>query len=174
MICPKCGADLVQSHGKADAPVLFVGEFPGQEEINRGVAFIGETGRILETELARYGFPPKDRLLTNLWLHDPDRGKGTKTLVTTPCFEWSVANLLETMKGRKGVLLMGNDFANIFLHTGVMKMSGLQIRSPLWDENLIVYLSPNPAVCMHGGVGEFRLALQNFRRAVYGQKDSTG
>jgi hypothetical protein len=64
----------------------------------------------------------------------------------------------------KAVLLMGVGPLQVFIKDAkVMEYSGLQIHSDLVSCKLIM-VSPNPAIILHGTIGEFRLALDKFVR----------
>ena len=70
---PSCrGCDLyrhatqvVFSSGRTDAPVVFVGEQPGDVEDRQGQPFVGPAGAVLTRALADVGIAPDDAYLTN-------------------------------------------------------------------------------------------------------------
>ncbi len=85
---PKCGAcgiyKLCKSpkmpyRGKGGRKILIVGEAPGEEEDNRGIQFIGKTGKLLEETLRKFGIDMRrDCWLTNSLICRPP-GNATPT-----------------------------------------------------------------------------------------------
>ena len=63
--CPLANCAKVVARGPLDAPVVIVGQSPGAEEIQRGVPFVGPSGRILVQALAEAGFDESELLFTN-------------------------------------------------------------------------------------------------------------
>ena len=152
--CPVCGSTLVEPYGDSD--ILLVGEFPGDKEMQRGVAFVGEAGAILSYELNRVGIDLWACRVTNLWQHYQNKEIG--------CFEYGLKSLTMEMAGRK-VLLMGSELANYFLGEKVSKLYGLEVQSPLFPRSIqFAMVAPNPAIALHQPVGELRLSLQKFAR----------
>jgi uracil-DNA glycosylase len=60
---------VVFSSGAADAPVVFVGEQPGDVEDRRGQPFVGPAGAVLARALAEVGIDPEQTYLTNAVKH---------------------------------------------------------------------------------------------------------
>jgi uracil-DNA glycosylase len=74
--CQKCGlsktrVNVVVGRGSTSATVLFIGEAPGKSEDVLGRAFIGESGKLLDTLLKRSGIPPENCFYTNTVLCRP-------------------------------------------------------------------------------------------------------
>jgi uracil-DNA glycosylase len=155
----KCGKLLIPPVGLSTSKVMLVGEFPGTAEIIKGIPFIGPTGDILKAEMARAGLTFISTWLTNLWRHAKDEKGCDVTL--------HMNALAQEMKGREFVLLMGSDLTKILWNTGVMELSGLEMKHDLFPGTRL-FVSPNPAIVMHGPVGEFRLAVERFAHAVNG------
>jgi uracil-DNA glycosylase len=161
MTCEICNKPTIRDGGNVNSPIILAGEFPGMEEINKGVAFVGRTGEILKAEMIRAGIAPKDVCLTNLWLHDPDRLKNGKPNNNTPCYSHLTNIFLKKIANRKLVLLMGSDFG--WLYGGdTIGNSGLEVEY----DDMMFMVSPNPAIVMHSCVGEFRLALEKFAQKI--------
>jgi DNA polymerase len=51
------GRRLVPGHGPLDAPLVVVGEAPGEEEARQGVPFVGPSGQMLQWLFTRAGLP---------------------------------------------------------------------------------------------------------------------
>lgn len=155
----KCGKQLIQAIGPVSSDFLLIGEFPGHHEIVQGIPFVGPTGDILRGELARAGLSYHDCRLTNLWQHAKDEKECDIAL--------HLNVLAKEMLKRPYILLMGSDLTKLFFNTGVMELSGLEIKHDSFPKSRI-FVSPNPAIVMHGPVGEFRLAIERFVEAAHG------
>lgn len=157
--CEVCGQRIVPASGPVDSDVLLVGEFPGRDELDRGVPFVGEAGRILEYELFLVGLNMRDFRLANLWQHPkPDK----MNEISQQCFDRFVVDLIKEMRGRK-VLLMGSENANTFLRWKISDCSGLLVESPLFPKDVVfVQACVNPAAALHENVGELRNGIQKF------------
>lgn len=157
--CPVCYTPLVRASGNPQARILLVGEYPGIEEKRKGFAFAGETGRILERELARVGMPSSMCWLTNLWRHEPNKNKD--------CYNRFVNELLHEMEKFPAVFLMGSDLVQLFQEGDVSSWCGMDADSLLIPKSVKVCIySPNPAIVTHGAVGELRFALGRFKHRV--------
>lgn len=62
---------LVPPSGPRDAPVMLVGEAPGQQEAARGVPFTGPAGQLLDTLLRAAQIPRSMCYVTNAVLYRP-------------------------------------------------------------------------------------------------------
>ena len=151
--CPVCGKLLVQPNGNLKSPILIVGEFPGLEEVKRGIAFVGRTGEVLQQELARQGIQVMTCALTNLWLHQKDE-KGCDP-------RWHLDQLVKQFTGRTHAILMGSDVTSAILGSKVMALAGLQVKIPDFPK-LRVWVSPNPAIVFRSPIGDLRLSIERF------------
>jgi uracil-DNA glycosylase family 4 len=160
-LCPVCHDNIVPAYGDEHSDILLVGEYPGMEEMRRGYPFTGRTGDVLSSELSRCGINMWSVRLTNLWQHDPTKDDG--------CFKYFLRDLLAEMAGRK-VLMMGRLMSTYFLHMNILDVSGMEMTSPLFPRSIqFVMFSPNPALCFHAPIGEFRLAIQKFVKKCKGE-----
>lgn len=156
--CPACAEPAIMPSGPKNSPVLIIGEFPGNDEMEHGRPFTGKTGKILRAELRRIGIEFMLCRVTNLWMHLPNGDES--------CFKAGLDAVLEEAKGRKAILLIGSECADVFLGKGVMEVAGLETESTVLSSDLIM-ASPNPAMVFqpNQGVGEVRFALQKFADA---------
>jgi uracil-DNA glycosylase family 4 len=153
--CPNCGDLLINPSGPQSSPYLFVGEFPGMEEIRQGNTFVGITGSILNRELARIGLQLSACRSINLWQH-----------AKNDCdLEFHINKLTQEIRKHKYVLLMGSDVTQVLLGKNVMDISGMKVKIALFPK-IVFYASPNPAILLHAPIGEFRLALQRFKKEI--------
>jgi DNA polymerase len=69
--CVRCELAKTRSHtvfarGSADAPLVFIGEGPGQEEDKEGLPFVGPAGKLLDRMIAAMGFARDDVYICNV------------------------------------------------------------------------------------------------------------
>jgi uracil-DNA glycosylase len=64
---------LIRGEGPLDAPVMLIGEAPGEEEVKQGRPFVGPSGQLLIRLLAEAGVPHPRQLcyITNVILYRP-------------------------------------------------------------------------------------------------------
>ena len=68
----------VFGHGKAKAPIMLVGEQPGDQEDRAGLPFVGPAGRLLARALDDAGIDPASTYQTNAVKHFKFTRKGGK------------------------------------------------------------------------------------------------
>lgn len=147
--CPICEYKLVPPIGPPNSTTLLVGEFPGDEEIKKGIPWIGEAGKILKAELQKAGISYTTCRATNLWMHR----------VNDFCdINVHIDKLMHEMKGRKYMLLMGSDLAKLFFNASVSDLTGT-IQTLNGVKTVVCY---NPAIALHSTIGEVRLAIRRF------------
>lgn len=103
----------VAGRGPQDAPLMVVGEQPGDQEDKAGEAFVGPAGKLLDRALDEAGIDPDSVFRTNVVKHFRwERGRSGKRLHKGPtrthvaaCGPWLVAEL--EMVRPRGVILLG-------------------------------------------------------------------
>jgi len=103
----------VPGDGPADAPVMVVGEQPGDREDREGLPFVGPAGRLLDRALDDAGLDPASVYRTNAVKHfrfDPGRAgkrihKGPTRVHVVACGPWLAAEL--DLVRPRGVVLLG-------------------------------------------------------------------
>jgi uracil-DNA glycosylase family protein len=103
----------VPGEGPMDAPVMVVGEQPGDQEDRQGRPFVGPAGKLLARALDEAGLDPETVYRTNAVKHfrwDPGRAgkrihKGPSRVHVAACGPWLVAEL--DMVRPRGVVLLG-------------------------------------------------------------------
>ena len=154
--CPVCNSDIVPAYGPLDSPVLVVGEFPGEIEMQKGIPFVGKTGGILRQELAVLGVELREWRRCNLWIHPANKNE--------ECLKYSATLVVEEAKGREAILLIGSDTVKFFANKPVSSVAGLRVKCPLLSAPLIM-ACPNPAMIFkRGRIGEVRMSLTKFVR----------
>jgi uracil-DNA glycosylase len=90
----------VFGEGPARAPMMFVGEQPGDREDRLGHPFVGPAGRVLHEAMARSAIAPRDVYVTNAVKHFKfvERGKRRihskpKTIEVRACKPWLDAEI---------------------------------------------------------------------------------
>lgn len=72
----KEATNLVFGKGKADAPILFVGEAPGRNEDLQGLPFVGAAGKNLDKLLHDVGLSLNDVYIANILKYRPPENRG--------------------------------------------------------------------------------------------------
>lgn len=165
--CPYCGRYLVSPNGPANSDILIVGEFPGEEEIQIGLPFVGKTGEVLRYELAVAGITIERTRLTNVWLHSELSNKAS---TYSMCFNHGMSAMMEELKSpRKGVLFLGSAIPPLFGLPPVTSISGILFDGiPMLGYSYMCMFMPNPAIVFHSSVGEVRHGLEVFSKALKG------
>ena len=85
------GCDLYQhatqtvfGEGRARAPMMLVGEQPGDSEDRLGHPFVGPAGKLLHTAMERAGIEPRDVYVTNAVKHFKFVERGKRRIHATP------------------------------------------------------------------------------------------
>ena len=95
--CPlwENATQTVFGEGKPRAPIMFVGEQPGDQEDREGHPFVGPAGRILDEGLAEAGIDRRQAYVTNVVKHFKWEPRGKRRLHKTPaqreieaCYQW--------------------------------------------------------------------------------------
>jgi DNA polymerase len=111
--CPlwRSGTQTVFGAGAARAPVMLVGEQPGDREDRQGKPFVGPAGRMLDKALAEAGIDPRHTYQTNVVKHFKWKAKGKRRIHQTPsklevdaCRPWLDAELERVRPNVVGVL----------------------------------------------------------------------
>jgi uracil-DNA glycosylase family protein len=103
---------VVFSAGNDRAPLVLVGEQPGDAEDRQGVPFVGPAGKVLQRALAEAGIAVADVYVTNAVKHFKFEERGKRRIHQKPsraevkaCGPWLAAEIDEL--GPRGILVMG-------------------------------------------------------------------
>ncbi|HST85014.1 MAG TPA: UdgX family uracil-DNA binding protein [Kineosporiaceae bacterium] len=127
---------VVFSAGNPHAPVVLVGEQPGDVEDQQGVPFVGPAGRLLRHVLEDAGIAQDDVYLTNAVKHFRFTERGKRRLHQAPdlghvsaCRAWLLTEL--RIVGPRLVVVLGATAAKSLLGTGfrVTRQRGVVIES---------------------------------------------
>jgi DNA polymerase len=109
--------------GQTDAPLMVIGEGPGQEEDQRGQPFVGRAGRLLDRMLAAAGLTDRVFITNTVFWRPPGNRTPTpaEQLVCAPFVERAVALVKPKM-----LLLAGGASAKAMLKTdqGILSLRG--------------------------------------------------
>jgi uracil-DNA glycosylase len=96
----KRGTQTVFGDGKKNAPLLFIGEQPGNEEDLEGAPFVGPAGRLLDKALAEAGIDRGLAYVTNVVKHFKWQPRGKRRIHEKPnaveitaCLPWLEAEI---------------------------------------------------------------------------------
>ena len=69
--CSNCGlragaTNVVISRGGRHAPLMIIGEAPGEQEDLKGLPFVGRSGQLLQNLIDSYGFTEEDYHICNI------------------------------------------------------------------------------------------------------------
>lgn len=177
--CPICGKKLILPTGNKDSKVLIIGEFPGKEEMIRGMPFSGEAGDVLKKELDRNKVSFRKLRVANVWFHKETKAKSRKKVdqqlakdLNKKCLNYFIEELLKEAVGKKAILLVGSESTKILAGRSVSEWAGLEIPVAYFD--CLVMCVPNPGQVFHAPLGEVRVSIRKFcnkikQRGYYGQ-----
>jgi uracil-DNA glycosylase len=125
----------VFSRGRADAPVMIIGEGPGAEEDARGEPFIGRAGQLLDRMLAAAGLTDRVFITNTVFWRPP--GNRTPSLEEQQVCAPFVERAIELVSP-KILLLLGGASAKAMLkrEEGILAMRGRWFEWRSTDESL--------------------------------------
>lgn len=109
--CRRCGlwreaTQTVFGAGPAQAPLMLIGEQPGDQEDRQGLPFVGPAGQLLRELLAQAGIPPELAYVTNTVKHFKFEPRGKRRLhkrasagEQAACRPWLAAELQRVRPG---------------------------------------------------------------------------
>src|SRR5215212_6963070 len=80
----KCGTQTVFGEGPLDAPILFVGEQPGDQEDIAGRPFVGPAGQLFDAALEKAGIDRSATYVTNAVKHFKFIQRGKRRIHNKP------------------------------------------------------------------------------------------
>ncbi len=120
----KTATNLVFTDGNEHAPVLFVGEGPGEEEDRQGLPFVGPSGKLLDKMLASIGLDRTGVLISNTVFWRPPGNRTPTPQETAICLPF-VERLIELVDPKILVTLGGPAAKSLLAQTtGVGRLRG--------------------------------------------------
>lgn len=137
----------VMGDGRDDAPLLLLGEQPGDKEDVAGEPFVGPAGKLLDKALAAAGIDPADVFKTNVVKHFRFSGtRGRQRIHKSPsrvhvaaCGPWLVAEL--DLVRPTGVVLLGGTAGKAVYGSG-FRVGETRGRMLEWPEAFAVRRPP--------------------------------
>jgi len=129
--CPlKIGAkNTVVYDGRADAPILLIGEGPGADEDAQGLPFVGRAGKLLDKMLEAAGFSRKANvLITNIVYWRPPGNRDPTPDEVAVCAPF-LTRLIQ-LKAPKLIATLGKSATQAMLGTddGIMRLRGRKLQ----------------------------------------------
>jgi uracil-DNA glycosylase len=144
-------SQTVFGHGHPDAPIMLVGEQPGDREDVEGLPFVGPAGRLLARALGDAGIDPELTYQTNAVKHFKFTRKSTKRRIhqkpnrteVVACRPWLVAEI-ETLQPQV-IVLLGATAAQAVLGTA-FRVSAHRGQLLHLSPETQIQLDPEPAM----------------------------
>jgi uracil-DNA glycosylase family 4 len=150
--CPQLAATrntVVFGSGNADADLMFVGEAPGAREDERGLPFVGQAGRLLDTLLEEIGLTRADVFVVNVLKCRPPGNRDPLPQEIDNCQDY-LFRQLELIEP-KVVCSLGN-FSTKLLRgdpTGITRLHGHEEIRMLGPRTLRLYPIYHPAAALY-------------------------
>jgi uracil-DNA glycosylase family protein len=155
----------VMGEGARHAPLMLVGEQPGDREDIEGHPFVGPAGRVLDQGLERAGISPHDAYITNVVKHFRYKARGKRRIHQKPdrwqinaCLPWLRAEL--TVVEPSALVCLGATAAQALLgsHIRIGKDRGRPIESDLAE---LVTITTHPSAILRSQDDAERKAAMN-------------
>jgi uracil-DNA glycosylase len=157
----------VMGEGARRAPLMLVGEQPGDREDIEGHPFVGPAGRILDQGLERAGISPRDTYITNVVKHFRYKARGKRRIHQKPdrwqinaCLPWLRAEL--TVVEPAVLVCLGATAAQALLGSQIRigKDRGRAMESDLAE---LVTITTHPSAILRAqGDAERKAAMEQF------------
>jgi DNA polymerase len=150
--CPQLASTrntVVFGSGNADADLMFVGEAPGAREDERGLPFVGQAGRLLDTLLEEIGLTRADVFVVNVLKCRPPANRDPLPQEIDNCQDY-LFRQLELIEP-KVVCSLGN-FSTKLLRgdpTGITRLHGHEEIRTLGPRTLRLYPLYHPAAALY-------------------------
>lgn len=168
LVCKLCSQSVVapqyplERTRKRSEPILgILGDKPHPDDYKTLRAFTDPFGkfvtdnRILRAELSRAGMFFGDFFATNVWGHEPVEDDAE--------LNWHLKQALAALKGCTLILALGSGATQALLGCNAGDVAGVWSKSSLFPKAKIMP-APHPRGLLRGTVGEFRLALERFKK----------
>ena len=150
--CTKCAlaetrTQVVFASGHPNAPLMIVGEAPGQNEDEQGLPFVGRSGDLLDELMEMIGLDRKNVYITNVVKCRPPKNRDPKPEEIEACTPYLRDQV--PLVDPQVVVTLGNFATKLLLPTeeGISKVRG---RSYEWWARWLVP-TYHPAAALRGG-----------------------
>jgi len=175
--CPlhRLGTQTVFGEGPVHAPLMLVGEQPGDHEDLQGRPFVGPAGQLLERALAQLQWPREKLYVTNAVKHFKYEWRGTRRMHKTPaqrelmaCNPWLQQEI--ALVQPQALVALGATAARAVMGAtvGVLEHRGRWLKRPHDGLPVLVTLHPSALLRYRGSDREaqLRLWLDDLRQAA--------
>ena len=135
--------NLVFADGNPAAPVMFMGEAPGEDEDRQGVPFVGVSGKLLDRMLASIGLDRTTAYISNIIFWRPPGNRTPTDAEIAACLPFAERHI--ALVKPKILVLLGGSAAKGLLRTkeGITRLRGKtgQYTPPGWDGSPITTLA---------------------------------
>jgi uracil-DNA glycosylase len=150
--CPQLAATrttVVFGCGDADADLMFVGEAPGRVEDERGLPFVGQAGRLLDTLLGEIGLAREDVFIANTLMCRPPGNRDPHPAELEHCHGYLMEKL--ALIRPRVVCTLGN-FATKLVRgepTGITRLHGREELRTIGVRTVRLYPLFHPAAALY-------------------------
>ncbi|MXP25370.1 UdgX family uracil-DNA binding protein [Altererythrobacter indicus] len=149
--CPigELPGQAVMGEGPADAPLMIIGEQPGDQEEMQGRPFVGPAGQVLSAHLAKAGIAREQAYLTNAVKHFKFTPRGKRRLHQTPTAKevdmcrWWVESERALVKP-KLILALGSSAARSLLGRTV-SLAAIRGRPQMLEDGSELWITTHPS-----------------------------
>ena len=106
---------LVFGIGAEDAPLMFVGEAPGEQEDKRGEPFVGPAGELLDKMIEAMGWTRQSVYITNVLMSRPPNNRNPQADEVAACLPFLDAKI--DLVAPRIIVALGRPSANTLLGT---------------------------------------------------------
>lgn len=149
--------------GPKQCDVMIIGEAPGQREDDSGRPFVGKSGQLLMSMLAKAGFEREDAFITNAVSCRPPDNKTPSKKEIAACRKWLQYQI--AMVKPKYVLTLGNvPLLSLLDITGIKKHRG----KPVKKDGMIILPTYHPSFALRDPTNQpiIERDIQSFRDIV--------
>jgi DNA polymerase len=143
---------VVFSAGNSRAPMVLVGEQPGDAEDRQGIPFVGPAGKLLQRALSEAGVAVGDVYVTNAVKHFRFTERGKRRIHATPqvshiqaCRPWLEAEL--TQVDPKLIVCLGATAARSLVGAGIrvtqQRGKVLELPTPVGERQVLATVHPS-------------------------------
>ena len=127
--CVKCPlhqsrTQTVFGEGDPDAPIMFIGEGPGQTEDEQGRPFVGRAGELLNKMIEAMGYQREQVYITNIVKSRPPNNRAPNPAEVSACWPY-LRRQIEIIRP-KAIVTLGGPAAKTLLETreGITRLRG--------------------------------------------------
>lgn len=160
-----CRTVKVASRGSEHPTVMFVGEAPGREEDQKGKAFVGPAGQLLEQAIKEYGLTPA--FITNVVRCNPPGDRQPRVDEVTACIPY-LKEEIRTMRPKVIVALGNTPLRALTGLTGVSSFSGTVVKE-VGGIKIFSLFHPSFILRVPGMLPKFEMHLRELERVVNGE-----